>query len=34
MWNQHKFDAVICPTQATPALKHGETNQLAVLSMR
>ncbi|GAA6024469.1 hypothetical protein JCM8202_006337 [Rhodotorula sphaerocarpa] len=34
LWNQHKFDAVICPTQATPALKHGETNQLAVLSMR
>ncbi|GAA5982115.1 hypothetical protein JCM10908_004747 [Rhodotorula pacifica] len=34
MWEELKFDAVICPTQATPALKHGETNQLSVLSLR
>lgn len=34
MWEEHAFDAVICPTQATPALKHGETNQLSVLSLR
>lgn len=34
LWETNKFDAVICPTQATPALKHGETNQLSVLSLR
>lgn len=34
LWEEHDFDAVICPTQATPALKHGETKDLGSLIMR
>ncbi|GAA5874603.1 hypothetical protein JCM3774_004658 [Rhodotorula dairenensis] len=34
LWEEHTFDAVICPTQATPALKHGETKDHGALIMR
>ncbi|GAA5962388.1 hypothetical protein JCM8115_001474 [Rhodotorula mucilaginosa] len=34
LWEEHAFDAVICPTQATPALKHGETTDNGVLVVR
>lgn len=34
LWEEHAFDAVICPTQATPALKHGETKENGALIMR
>ncbi|GAA5825521.1 hypothetical protein JCM11251_000271 [Rhodosporidiobolus azoricus] len=33
LWQEHAFDAVICPVQATPALKHGETWNLSPLSI-
>lgn len=34
LWEEHAFDAVICATQATPALKHGETTDNGVLVVR
>ncbi|GAA6053096.1 hypothetical protein JCM3770_000382 [Rhodotorula araucariae] len=33
MWEHHGFDAVLCPPQATPALKHGETKNLSPLAI-
>ena len=33
LWSHHAFDAVLCPPQATPALKHGETWNLSPLAL-
>ncbi|GAA5903732.1 hypothetical protein JCM8208_006561 [Rhodotorula glutinis] len=33
LWSHHGFDAVLCPPQATPALKHGETWNLSPLAI-
>ncbi|KPV75250.1 uncharacterized protein RHOBADRAFT_26559 [Rhodotorula graminis WP1] len=33
LWSHHAFDAVLCPPQATPALKHGETSYLSPLAL-
>ncbi|GAA5885605.1 hypothetical protein JCM6882_007491 [Rhodosporidiobolus microsporus] len=33
LWEEHAFDAVLCPVQATPALKHGQTWNLSPLSI-
>ncbi|GJN89051.1 hypothetical protein Rhopal_002025-T1 [Rhodotorula paludigena] len=33
LWEEHEFDAVVCPVQATPALKHGETWNLSPLAI-
>jgi len=32
MWNTNKFDAVICPVQAVPALEHDRTADLSPLA--
>ena len=31
-WADHRFDALICPVQATPALQHGQTKLLSPLA--
>ena len=31
-WDQKKYDAVICPVQAVPALEHGATELLSPLA--
>ncbi|GAA5849475.1 hypothetical protein JCM8547_000465 [Rhodosporidiobolus lusitaniae] len=33
LWEEYAFDAVICATQATPALKHNQTWNLSPLSI-
>ncbi|BGP47804.1 hypothetical protein JCM10450v2_003669 [Rhodotorula kratochvilovae] len=33
LWEHHKFDAVLCPPQATPALKIGQTWNLSLLAL-
>ncbi|KAK1925491.1 amidase signature domain-containing protein [Papiliotrema laurentii] len=32
-WAENKYDMIVCPVQATPALKHGETEFLSPLSL-
>lgn len=34
LWSHHAFDAVLCPPQATPALRHGETWNLSPLALK
>ncbi|OCF37665.1 amidase [Kwoniella heveanensis BCC8398] len=33
VWEQHKFDMLLCPVQAVPALQHGATKLLSPLSV-
>ncbi|WWC58801.1 uncharacterized protein I303_101345 [Kwoniella dejecticola CBS 10117] len=33
VWEEHKFDMLLCPVQAVPALEHGATKFLSPLSV-